>query len=269
VPRRADFTIALTAELETFLLGCGVQRSRIEVVPPGATAAAGEGIRRTDEASEFVVAYAGNLDPYQDLDVLFRGFLDFRRQVQNAILLLITHETEWRARTGWLLEELVERGFARVAVLSSFPDVQARLQEADVLICPRGSWSGYPIKLLNYMASGRPIVAAAGSAKGIVDGVSGLVFRNGDARHLASQLLRLHADAALRRRLAERAANAVRKNHNRKKIASEIARIHARLGSRRSGRALGSGPRGARGLRRLKVLFGRRMNTESATRTTR
>jgi glycosyltransferase involved in cell wall biosynthesis len=268
VPRRADFAIALTPELEEFLLGCGVDRGRLGVVPPG-IAAAEMPARESVGKDEFIVGYAGNLDPYQDLDVLFRGFLHFRDKAQNARLLLVTHEHDWRRRAGWLLEELVARGLARVAVLSTFADVQRQLQRADALVCPRGSWSGYPIKILNYMASGRAVVAAAGSAKGIVDGVSGLVFCSGDAIHLAVQLQRLYADPELRRRLGERARGAVRKNHDRKKIASEIVRIHARLGSRRSDSAPQSGPPGVGGLRRLLALCRRRASVVSAARTSR
>lgn len=257
VPRRADFAIALTSELEEFLLECGVEPARMEVIPPGVATATEEWPRpRGAGKGEFVVGYAGNLDPYQDLDVLYEGFLHFRRKVQNAILLLITHERDWRRRAGWLLEELVGRGCARVAVLPTFRDVQALLAHADALICPRSSWSGYPIKLLNYMASGRPVVAAAGSAKGITHGVTGLIFRNRDAVDLAAQLGRLHSDPALGRGLGERARSTVRKNHDRKKIASEIARIHARLGSRCSNRGVRSNPRGVRGWRRLVALFG-------------
>jgi len=269
VPRRADFAIALTSELEEFLLGCGVERARMEVIPPGATATEEMPIPAGVGNGEFVVGYAGNLDPYQDLDVLYEGFLHFRRKVQNAILLLITHERDWRRRAGWLLEELVGRGCARVAVLPTFRDVQALLPCANALICPRSSWSGYPIKLLNYMASGRPVVAAAGSAKGITHGVTGLIFRNGDAVDLAAQLGRLHSEPALGRGLGERARSTIRKNHDRKKIASEIAKIHARLGSRSSNRGLRGNPRGVRGLRRLMALFGRRTNVVSVTRTTR
>src|SRR6185503_11745232 len=80
VPRRADFAIALTSELEEFLLGCGVERARMEVIPPGATATEEMPMPAGGGNGEFVVGYAGNLDPYQDLDVLYEGFLHFRRK---------------------------------------------------------------------------------------------------------------------------------------------------------------------------------------------
>ena len=38
---------------------------------------------------------------------------------------------------------------------------------------PRPSSPGFPVKLLNYMSARRPVVAAAGSAKCVTDGVNG------------------------------------------------------------------------------------------------
>jgi glycosyltransferase involved in cell wall biosynthesis len=269
VPRRADFTIALTEELRAFLLSCGVVASRMAVLSPGADVRNGAtigGVRGGE--GDFIVGYAGNLDPYQDLDVLLRGFQHFRRQVQNAILWILTHEQDWRRRAGWLLEELVVRGFARVSVLPTYPGVAQRLERADVLACPRSSWSGYPIKLLNYMSTGRPIVAASGSAKGLVDGQTALIFADGNELHLAQQLRRLHADPELRQRLGQAARNAVRENHDRKKIASEIARIHARLCSRRASRTLRGYGHGSGG-RRLKTMLERRMGAFFSVKTTR
>jgi glycosyltransferase involved in cell wall biosynthesis len=269
VPRRADFTIALTNELRDFLLSCGVQGSRMAVFSPGADPGVGVAARDArPDGSDFIVGYAGNLDPYQDLDVLLRGFVHFRRKVQNAILMVITHEYEWRRRGGWLLEELVARGFARVSVLPTFSGVARGLEHADVLACPRSSWSGYPIKLLNYMTAGRPIVAASGSAKGLVDGETGLIFADGDARHLARQLSRLHADRELRNRLGAAVRIAVCENHDRKKIAYEIARIHARLCSRRANRTLSGCGQGSP-WRRLMALLGRRIGAFSSARTTK
>lgn len=269
VPRRADFTIALTTDLRLFLLSCGVEAGKVAVLSPGIVVGAEPPVSADSGRVEFVVAYAGNLDPYQDLDVLFQGFLHFRRQVQNASLLFITHETDWRRRAGWRLEELVVRGLARVVVSPTFADVRHRLEGADVLVCPRSSWSGYPIKLLNYMATGRPVVAAEGSAKGIVDGETGVVFRDRDPGHLAQQLGRLYGDPGLRQRLGVGARVSLSKNNDRKKIASETARIHARLYSRCSRRPLRGCGRGSRVWRRLKALRVRRIGALFSVSTTR
>ena len=76
-----------------------------------------------------------------------------------------------------------------------------RTSRATVLANPRIDCSGIPQKLLNYMASGTPVVSFAGSAKLLTHERSGLVVPDADVTAFAAAVLRLMADADLRRRL--------------------------------------------------------------------
>lgn len=231
IPRRADFSIALTHELRSFLRTRGVAANKIAVIPPG--------IRPTGLAepvkdmgpfsSRFVVMYAGNLDAYQDLDVLYRGFARAAENIDEALLVLVTHETNWRERVGSELQALLDRDLAKIVVTPAFSVVRRFMARADVLVCPRSSWSGFPIKLLNYLASGRAVVAAAGSAKGVVRGQTALVFRNGDANELALALRRLSVDAALKYRLGENARVIASASATWEEGVSRIERIYTRV----------------------------------------
>ena len=87
----------------------------------------------------------------------------------------------------------------------SFAAAMRALAQADVLVCPRTSWSGFPIKVLNYMALGRPIVHARASAHALEDGVTGLLYDDGDAGALAKALLRVVRDPALAAQLGRQA----------------------------------------------------------------
>jgi glycosyltransferase involved in cell wall biosynthesis len=68
----------------------------------------------------------------------------------------------------------------------------------------------YPVKVLEYMALGKPIVASgiAGMSRMIADGETGLLYRPGDAKDLAAKLRLLCRDPALRRRLSRNARRA-------------------------------------------------------------
>src|SRR6202158_1691427 len=215
IPRRANFSIALTPELEGFLRAHGVKAGRLAIVPPSTTITAVPeiavlGKRDPFPRGRFVVMYTGNLDPYQDLEVLYRGFAQFQAAIPRALLVLVTHERRWVERSGQSLAALVRTGSARVLVVPAFSVVRRLIGRADVLVCPRSSWSGYPIKLINYLATGRPVVAANGSAKGVIDGETGLIFANGNAEGLAAALHRLSNDAALGDRLGRSARAVVR-----------------------------------------------------------
>lgn len=201
IPRRADFAIALTPELAAFLAGCGVRSGRLAVIAPTAMPAAPPQPAGAQRRDRFALVYAGNLDPYQDLDVLAEAFARLRRLTASAHLTVVTHEADWRRRldprfTGW-----IAAGAAAVHVEADYAAVWRRMAAADVLVCPRSSWSGYPIKLLNYASAGRPIIVARGSAKGLRDEDSALVVADRDPDAIVAAALRLRRDPQLASRL--------------------------------------------------------------------
>lgn len=235
VPRRADFSIALTPELARFLRVQGVRADRLCVIPPGAgPVSISEGSSPVVDSFEgrFVVMYSGNLDAYQDLDVLCQGFAEFQQRFGAACLAVLTHEANWEQRAPSAVKALVRAGRAQVVVVPTFSVVRRLLARADVLVCPRGSWSGFPIKMQNYLAAGRALVVAEGSAKGIVDGESGFIVPNGDARALAEALGRLVTDAALRERLAEGARAAAHNLWTWSRVARRVEEIYLQVGVR-------------------------------------
>lgn len=274
VPRRADHVIALTPELADFLAGCGVDRGRLTVLPPlalpdgepdgepgeepGEESGAAPGVlRREPDGGRFVVLYAGNLDPYQDLDVLFEAFARLRARCPAAVLEVVTHDGAWRRRlepgvAGW-----VAGGALRVRVEADFAAVRRRMAVADVLVCPRSSWSGYPIKLVNYALAGRPVVVAAGSAKGLADAGGVVVVADRDPEALALALVRMvrepgHAAAlaaAARQRAARLAGGA--------EFASHLDAIYGKISAEHGG----PGGSGAASTSRLRRAAGGRISS--------
>ena len=227
VPRRADFCIALTPEIETCLRRHGVPPRRLATVPPGATLRADADVDRPPPLAPFTIVYAGNCDAYQDLDVLWEAVTLLHRERPAVAVRLVTHDREWARDASPGLAALLAAGVAQVVVAPGYREVRRQMAGAHALVCPRGSWSGFPIKLINYMAAGRAIVAADGSAKGVVDGETGLTFRNGSAVGLAAALRRLHDEPALRQRLGENARIAARARYSWRRAAAQIEAIYA------------------------------------------
>ena len=97
------------------------------------------------------------------------------------------------------------------------PDVAARLREADVLILPNRPSAistdfTSPLKLFEYMASGRPIVASDLPAfrEILRDGENALLVEAGNPQALVAGITRIKDDPALAARLARQAAADVR-----------------------------------------------------------
>lgn len=228
VPRRADFCVAVTEELGALLRHAGVTPDDVACIPPAGAPdeMAPLGVRPTDGAE---VCYAGNLDGYQNLDFLLRVFAGVRAQVSRARLVVVTHE----GRSGWNVPDGVD-----VVRVASYDEVRQRLEAADVAVCPRTEHSGFPMKLLNYMAAGKAIVASAGSAKGLADHVNGRVVRDGDAHAFAAAVVDLLRDAGQRERLGAAARRCVEDPDAWNRVLDRMEGIYRRVVARGEARMM-------------------------------
>lgn len=210
VPCRADYCIGVTTELVTLLRARGVSPDGVECVAPGRIDLDDPSALRRPEDSPppngegggGVLLYAGNLDGYQNLEFLLRSFRRVRATRPQARLLVVTHGEGRRYHRR--VRELGETGVAILRV-RSFPEARALIWGADVALCPRTEATGFPIKILNYMAAGKAIVACEGSAKLLCDGKTALVVANDDEEAFAAAVITLLDDPDARRRLGGRA----------------------------------------------------------------
>jgi len=214
VPRRVDHAIALCDHSADAMRRGGARADRVSVIPAaidddGPRCSAGEARRRLGlpggRSAELVVGYCGNLDAYQNLDLLLDAvsLLAADGAVPGARLLVATH-----ARDAAFERALAARGLAgnaTVLATEDFDSASLAMAAADVLVLPRRHGSGYPIKLLNYMSAGRPIVTAGCGGKVVRDGVDGLVVPDDDPHALAAAVRRTAADPALGERLGHEA----------------------------------------------------------------
>ena len=108
---------------------------------------------------------------------------------------------------------------------------------ADVLVVPsvatpEGRREGIPVVCMEGMAAGAAVVASAisGIPEIIDDGVNGLLVPARDPDALAAALLRLHAEPALRRRLAMGGLETVREQYdvrrNAERLLAHIEEVH-------------------------------------------
>lgn len=67
----------------------------------------------------------------------------------------------------------------------------------------------YPIKVLEYLASGKPVIASRikGMTRVLRDGENGILFEAGDAEDLAEKILLVYRDGELRAKLSKHAAS--------------------------------------------------------------
>ncbi|MGH0036058.1 MAG: glycosyltransferase family 4 protein [Myxococcota bacterium] len=180
--RRADAVIALCEDARRALAAHA--RRPVALLPPGHAVAPPPSpqerlsacARAGVEAGRFAL-YTGNLDGYQALDRLAAVAERLRERLRERLgeplgersvpVVVATHD---RSEVGDTLGAL---GLVR---LTGVEEMRALVHAAGVLLLPRRSPGGFPMKLLNYLESGRPVVAHAAGAPGLRDGESARIL---------------------------------------------------------------------------------------------
>ena len=114
-------------------------------------------------------------------------------------------------------------------IRAGFDCVPGELRRAILAVSPRTDCDGVPQKILNYMASGRPVVAFAGSARHIEHEVNGLVVPNGDVEAMAKAIVRLLAAPDEARRRGEAGRRLVQERLSWNHTAEQVEAVYQRV----------------------------------------
>jgi glycosyltransferase involved in cell wall biosynthesis len=208
LPRRADACIVLNEQAACCLKYNGVPSERVHIIPPSVDILPPikppEQVRQQRGLGDGpIVLYSGNLDRYQDIGFLLRAFRKVRVTRPDVLLILATH-SGIEGRQEETLRRRLREG-ERLLTVSGWQEMLDLIHACDVAVSPRQECWGFPIKVLNYMASARPIVSAAGSAQGLRHGETALVVSNQDELAFAEAIVALLQDPSLAKRLGRAA----------------------------------------------------------------
>ena len=212
VIRRSRVVIVICPQLADTVRGIdsGVPSVLIENAPGAGDAqtdASGESVRTAlgFNASTPVVVYTGTFEAYQGLDLLF-----------NAAALVVKARPDVRfvlagGRPEQIAQARVEagaRGLAHHVIFAGqrAPDeIPEYLAAADLLVSPRSQGTNTPLKIYQYLRSGRPIVATRLLTHTQVLDDDVAVLTEASAEGFAEGILRAVADPARAREIGMRA----------------------------------------------------------------
>ena len=106
-----------------------------------------------------VVLYTGTFEAYQGLDLLFAAMAVLKERRPDARLLLAGGKPDQVRRAQ---EQARAAGISAITLFAGeqpASDIPAYLGAADVLVSPRSRGTNTPLKIYQYLRSGRPIVA--------------------------------------------------------------------------------------------------------------
>lgn len=153
-----------------------------------------------------IIMYCGTFETYQGIDLFLAAIPQVVKAIPNAVALLVGATPDDDLMGDPSVSELVLR--RRLHILPRQPrhTIPSYLAMADVLISPRAYGDNIPLKIFDYLLSGRPIVATdirahrsvlsdqiaklvACSPAAIAEGITDLLLHEDDAARMAKAAL--------------------------------------------------------------------------------
>ena len=237
--RRAGAVTAVSSTLKSMLVEAhGIPPERVVVVPNGADLDRFHPGVPPDPTIVWppargpVIGFVGSFRRWHGTERLVRMISQVAAARPQTAFLLVGDGPEWaevRDAVAPLGDRVVMTG--RV----SHDRVPALTASFDIGVLPETLFYGSPLKVVEWMASGRSVVAPGYPAMAdlIEDGVHGLCFPPGDGGAFASAVLQLVDDPALRTRLGAAAAERARRSlswvDNARRVVAACEAARARL----------------------------------------
>ena len=186
------------------------QRTRPPIiVPNGVDLKLFARVPTTPANAHFTIGFVGSLKRWHGIEILLEAFRMLVQQSGDYRLLVVG---DGPLRT-WIDDYTQTHDLSSfVEVTGSVPksSVPAFLGRVDVAVAPYPDLDDFyfsPLKLFEYMAAGRAIVASdiGQISELVVDGETALLVKPGDAAELAEKVRRLRANPQLQHALGERA----------------------------------------------------------------
>lgn len=233
--RGADRIVVVSRAMADALEADGVEPARIVVNPNGVNperfrpGAGGELIRsRYDLGDRLVVGFVGSFNHYQGTPVLMRAAPEVCRQADARFLLIGYGELIAATRAA-----AEDEGISKQVVFTDripVDDVPAYVDACDIAVAPMvpnpdgSDFFNSPVKIFEYMAAGRAIVASRlGQIVDVIEeGETGLLVEPESAEALSEAIVRLASDRELRERLGRNARRAAVERHTWRRNATRV-----------------------------------------------
>ena len=195
--QRADRLLVVTQVLADMLVSRGVQADRIRVIPNGADLSLYP-LEELPERDEIVVGFTGFFRPWHGIEALVDGLADGLLPTSSRLLLVGTgpSQTSIEARAE-------DRGVSdRVRITGAVPRaaIPALVRSMDICVQPAATAWASPLKLFEYMAAGKAIVAPnqPNLREVLTDGSDALLFEPGAPKDMCAAVARLANDRTMR-----------------------------------------------------------------------
>jgi len=203
---------------------------KIVVVPNGVDIELFESVEKKVQpnlSEKPTILYVGRLSYRKGLQVLVRAMPFILKEIPNAHL-IIAGKGYMDGFIKVLIKSLNLEG--NVTMLGFIPDekLPELYASSSLFVMPSLYCESFGVTLLEAMASGRPVVASnvGGIPEVVKDGVTGLLFKRGDAEDLADKIIKVLSDRSLAQSLASNAKEIVKERYSWPVIADKMEDLY-------------------------------------------
>jgi glycosyltransferase involved in cell wall biosynthesis len=235
----ADGLIAVSGVIKDYILSSGISASKVFQIPNGYNSEFFDPeVRNGNRIKEklglrdmtTIIGFVGAIAPWHHVKLLLEA-AERISHMTGRVHFLIVGEGEERQELMAFTES--RRLGKRVSFLGYVPyeEIPDHIAAMDIATVPNTAPYQFPIKVVEYMAMGKPVVAP--SLKPIheimTDGVEGVLFSPMEVEDYARCLLRVINDRGLRVRAGRAARRKVSETYTWDSIARRFIDIHERL----------------------------------------
>jgi len=216
--RRADGIIAVSSPLRDYIVSMGIDPQKVLVLPNGVDETTFFPREKSKEimlnyrigAEKKVIGFSGIFRSWHGLDILIDAFASVYHGGYPVHLLLIGDGP----MRSWIEEKLARESLTNACTItgriphSKMPKMASLI---DIAVSPRTTFYASPMKLIEYMALAKAVVApATDNIRDIVtDGEDGILFPEKDANGLAAAIIYLIENEELYERICRNARRKV------------------------------------------------------------
>jgi glycosyltransferase involved in cell wall biosynthesis len=163
---------------------------------------------------EILITYVGSFAVYQGIDLMFESIpYTLRDNPLSRFVIIGGTKKEIAKWDEWLIGKSI--GDSVIFLGEIDPEqISNYLSASDILLSPRIAGKNSPIKLLDYLKAGRPIVATDIHANRILLNESVSVFTDATPQSFSEGIKRLIQDPGLRRKLSLKGKRIVEENYS-------------------------------------------------------
>lgn len=221
-----------------FLMRRGVAPHDIRIIPNSVeTSALTSQVPPALAQPPFRIGYMGTLAPWQGIEMLLEALALLRSRHDCRLVVVGTRKGRWIRPIQQLARRLKVRGLLELHGALPKDQVWELLRGCDALAAPlpndprNGLQGCCPIKILEYMTLGRPIVSTRipPVQELLTDQRTAVLVTPGSANALASGFRRLQEDPALAQALAQNALESVKLHYPRQRFQQQLEALVTEL----------------------------------------